>query len=137
MSTSAAPSQTDLTGLTKHARNLLAELKATVQTLREAGAVGYDTWDLCKDAADWAMTIPGHPGETHAAYLMVLRKPLCDDDAEAQLRLLLRCGDVLAVQPVEEDHAVQIATVRVQSEVGDVLTQALEGHFWPPRGQKD
>lgn len=129
----------------QQARDALDELKMAVAKLHASEEPGDHeaAWDLCREAAEWAMGIYGHPGEHHDAYLIVLKAPLEDDEAEHMLRLLLRINGVIAVEPIEEgwnarspEVTMRIATLRVQDSVNNALYEALDGHWYAPRQLK-
>lgn len=119
----------------QQARDALDELKGAAAKLHASEEPGDHeaAWDIAREAAEWAMGIYGHPGEHHDAYLIVLKAPLADDEAEQMLRLLMRIRGVIAVQPVEENQRwVAIAEERVRSDLNDALSEALDS-FWSTR----
>jgi hypothetical protein len=131
--------------LAAKAEELFEELRDTVKALHESeDEHNRDAaWNLTRTIADWAMNIPGAPGDAHAAYLVVLREAVDDDNAEMLLRLLLRIDGVIAVEPIEEgwrqrepEVSVRIATNRVRNAVNEALYEALDHHWSPPRTPK-
>jgi hypothetical protein len=123
------------TDLAETASRQFAELQQSVATMYD-GPDGRDAdaaWDLTKRVVRWAMDISGHPGEEHGAYLVILNSALGDEDAEDRLRAIMQTKGVVAIEPVEEDRAVQIAMARVCSELSGALETVLAPYWGKPR----
>ena len=65
--------------------------------------------------------------DRHEAYIVILDKPIREDDAEEGILNAIRClKSVIAVKPVVSDATTQIAEVRARRAIREKLLAIVE-----------